>query len=552
MDRTIKDKIFNFRPLFFAAIFFCLGVLFSYLYILYGISLWWLLGLLLLAVPFFFCPNRKEMLKTGVAIALLLLSFCIGAFAFSHQMRKYADTAKYNLDTYVVGTVYEKQTYGDKTRLTLGDLAIEKARIEGKLNAYLPTSFCENIELSDEVLLQGKLKTDVEYCDNLGFRANDIGDDVRFELIGAEECQKVGEKFNLFALARSKLSKTVHTGMDEMPAAVTMAVLTGDTTGIEADLLENVRYGGIAHIFAVSGLHVGALYGFCLLLLKKTPLNRLPKLVHFILLAVILIFYGGICGFSASVIRAIVLCLVSYLAKLVVAKADLLDTLGLAAIIILLLNPSALFEVGFQLSFLACLGIALMRRPIADVLFAACDKIRSLFPKRKYTEAEEKILQSGDTLPKSIGEQIRNTVVGYLAVSLAAQLFTAPALLHHFGYLSGWAMLLNFLFVPIISAGFSFLLLFVLVACLLPSGCAEVVLYLPNVLWSALMLVFEAADFSTFAVTNVQMTGGSFVCYYGGCTFFTDKWNLRRRWKWIFAAVCFIGCAATLVVVNIL
>ena len=105
---------------------------------------------------------------------------------------------------------------------------------------------------------------------------------------------------------------------------------------------------------------------------------------------------------------------------------------------------------------------------------------------------------------------------------------------------------------PIISAGFSFLLLFVLVACLLPSACAEVVLYLPNVLWSALMLVFEAVDFSTFAVTNVQMTGGSFVCYYGGCTFLTDKWNLRRRWKWIFAAVCFIGCAATLVVVNIL
>ena len=58
------DRLFNFRPAFFSAVFLIFGIVFGYYKILHGVSAWWLLSLLPLAVvPFFFCRNKKDFLK---------------------------------------------------------------------------------------------------------------------------------------------------------------------------------------------------------------------------------------------------------------------------------------------------------------------------------------------------------------------------------------------------------------------------------------------------------------------------------------------------------
>jgi competence protein ComEC len=172
-----------------------------------------------------------------------------------------------------------------------------------------------------------------------------------------ESCVVVGKKFDFFGSIRTRIAEVLYRGMDIETASVTMAVLTGNTAGIEDGLLENMRYGGIAHIFAVSGLHVGDLFAFCLFFTSKTPLRKMPKIARFFLVAFLLIFYGGICGFSASVIRATVLCLVGYAAKLLGVSVDRFEALGVGGVIVLLISPVELFSPGFQLSFLACLGI---------------------------------------------------------------------------------------------------------------------------------------------------------------------------------------------------
>ena len=141
-------------------------------------------------------------------------------------------------------------------------------------------------------------------------------------------------------------------------------------------------------------------------------------------------------------------------------------------------------------------------------------------------------------------------VVSFLAVSLSAQIFTAPILLSAFGYLSGWALLLNGIFVPVLSTCFSALLALALLSCLLPF-LANILLYLPALLWTILTLLFEIVDFSKFCITDVKIAGGAFVLYYLTLSFLTDKWNLKPFLKKLFLAVGFLLFGVGMYALNV-
>ncbi len=548
--KRTTDKLFNFRPFFFSAVLFCCGIGFYYLHTFNGVSAWWLLLLLPISgMPFFFCLNKEAVIRKFIHITLLLAAFSAGVMSFSLQLRDFADRPYYNEETYVVATVVEKRENGEISSLILDDLTIGDAQVDGKMNAYLPTSYCENIRLSDALLLRGYVSTSTEFFNRYGFRAKEIGEEICFTFSEVKSCVCIGKEFSLFTSVRNRMEDVIYAGMDETSAGASVAMLLGDSSQLDRGLMENIRYGGIAHVFAVSGLHVGALYAFCLLLFKKTPLRALPKAARFLLLAVMLIFYAGVCGFSDSVVRAMVICLLSYASTLALLKADFLESLGLAGIVVLSISPASLFEVGFQLSFLACLGIAFLQRPIRQVCNECYERVRKRFP-RKYTPSELSMLKRGDTLPPTIGERIARTAISTISLTLAAQIATAPVLLNAYGYLSGWSFLLNFLFVPILSAGFAFLLAMVWLACFLPLSWAGVILYLPSVLWSALLLLFEAVDFSSFAIRGIFIPFVGGICYYLGGTFLSDKWNLSKKWRGRFALLCFLSFFIVFLVVN--
>ncbi|MBQ8342539.1 MAG: ComEC/Rec2 family competence protein [Clostridia bacterium] len=526
---NVADRLFNFRPLFFSAASLALGIVFAYLHIFKDVSAWWSMALLpFAAASFCFCKSLRRLALTAAAVGWLCACFCFGYSAFTNKILDFTDARQYNGQAEVVGEVEEKTLTDYMLTVVLRGVQIDGEGQDGRLIAYLSPAYADKIRLADVVRGEGFVQTDVSFYGEYGFRANDLSENVRFSLTEMQALEVIGRKFAPFAAIRTRMERVVYAGMDETPAAVTMAVLTGDTSGIDYELLENVRRGGIAHIFAVSGLHVGALYAFCLLLIRKTPLKGLPKPVHFILLAFILCFYAGVCGFTASVVRALILCLVTYAAKLLGLKSDGLETLGLAAFLILLVNPIQLFCVGFQLSFAACFGIVFLAKPLGHVCDETYDRlVLSLAGKRR-----ERLLQrrkEREDLPPTVWESVRRALVSLLSVSLAAQIATSPILLQMFGYVSCWSLVLNLLFVPLISAAFSLLLFFVFIACALPVSAANVILYLPSMLWSATLLVFEACDFSSFMIRGFSLPVGGAVCYYLACTFCSDKWNLSAK-----------------------
>ena len=160
-------------------------------------------------------------------------------------------------------------------------------------------------------------------------------------------------------------------------------------------------------------------------------------------------------------------------------------------------------------------------------------------------------IQNDDTMPPRISTRIYRACASFLSTSLAAQIFTAPLLLHYFGYISGWALLLNCIFVPFIGFVFSLLLLLVILACVLPLGLSSVILYVPNVVWSAVLLLFEVADFTSFALEGLMITTGLTFVYWTATLFFTDKWNTKKSLRFLLGGVCIFAFVAGMVALNV-
>ncbi len=547
--RERKDeKLFNFRPALFAAFFLVLGIVFSYYRLTRGASHLWLLPLLIVLLALVFSESVANFLVRLSTVVLLLSCFFVGGTIFRSQIRSYEDMPIYTGEHIVVGEVKSKKD-GGSTRLILTEIFIGEDRVEGRMIVYLPVYRCEQIRVGDRVLVKGTVKTDTSFFGKYGFKTEAIRDRKAYTLTTDGECVKVGRATNIFLLVRSRLEEVVYESMDETAASLTVALLTGDVDGADEELMDNMRYGGIAHIFAVSGLNVGALFAACLFLFSKTKLKYAPTWLRLCAVVGILFFYSGVCGFSASVVRAAIACAVFYLYKLLLAGNDLLNTLGVAAMLILLLSPVELFGVGFQLSFLACFGLFLLTKPTTHVFDELKNAYLKRFP-RKYTAEEQKLLDAGDNPPISIGGQIWRAVTGVLSASIAAQIMTLPALLIHFDFLSGWSLLLNFVFVPMIDGIFTVLLALVCVSCILPS-LGGILLYPFSAIWSALVLGFETLDFSTFGISGVQVSSAVCVCYYGGILFLTDKLNISSRMKKWLCVLFFAAFAVGLHILNL-
>ncbi|MBS1305446.1 MAG: ComEC/Rec2 family competence protein [Christensenellaceae bacterium] len=530
-ENRSDGKLFNFRPALFAAAFFALGILFAYGK-KYGAvsSLWLLAGVPIFALSVGFAADRRRAL---FASGVLVLCFCFGGLSFTRAVQRFKDCGVYAGGHTVVGTIAEKKEYGRFSVLYLTDLYIDGTREQGQLVAAVGASLAEKAALSDEVVLRGTVTTDTDEFGPYGFRAGDIADNVRFKA-EAVSLAVTGRDGNLFRAVRFRIKSALYAGMDDDTAAVAYALLTGDVSGIESGLLENVRRGGIAHIFAVSGLHVGALYSFCLLLFNKTRLKRLPKLFRFFFVSAILVFYGGVCGFSASVTRAAVMCLTLYASSLIGTKPDLPESAGLAALFLLIVRPVLLFDVGFQLSFAACLGIGTLSHTFRAAFSAPFARASSV----------------SQNTAESFSLKLQRGLVSLLSVSLAAQIATAPILLHSFGYVSLWGLALNLLFVPLVGAAFSFLLVLAFVAALLPLAAAPILLYVPSMLWSALLLAFYAVDFSSFAVEGIRL-GSAALLFYAFFIFLSDKLNLPGRLRKVLLGIICLSFAAAVCALNL-
>ena len=158
-------------------------------------------------------------------------------------------------------------------------------------------------------------------------------------------------------------------GFEGDELAVLSALTVGEKTDLSDSIRESYSVSGASHVLALSGLHIGLLYALLFLLLK--PLARkwqAGRYFRSVLLLVLLWSFAFFTGLSPSVVRSVSMFSVLAIAELFGRQSLTLNTLAATAWVMLLVNPAWLFDVGFQLSFLAVLSILMIQKPVCQLL----------------------------------------------------------------------------------------------------------------------------------------------------------------------------------------
>ncbi len=237
------------------------------------------------------------------------------------------------------------------------------------------------------------------------------------------------------AKVKSRFSASLHRYMSPDSKAVLLGILFGDKTYIGEEIYEDFQRNGCAHILSVSGIHVSILYLYISMLFpgRRNPAGSAITLV-------LLLIYAALADFSPSVVRAVVMIAIHILSKHLHRRYDLLCCISFSAFLMLLWNPYSLFNLGFQLSYLAVFTLA-FALPHAE---------------------------------RTIGRLEGNKGHGWLSALLRAflpifaiQVGMAPATAYHFQYFSLSAFLVN---LPVIA----------LAGAILPLGMLLILLCYPG------------------------------------------------------------------------
>ncbi len=227
--------------------------------------------------------------------------------------------------------------------------------------------------------------------------------------------------YNLLKLKKSAIDN-VKQGMDEDLYDIGIGVLLGEKSYLDTDTYSSFKQCGIAHILAVSGLHVAIISSIVFSILLFLGINR--RVAAAINIPIIF-FYVALTGFSFSAIRAGVLLLVLYLGIITRYEADTLNSLGLVTLILLLINPYTALSVSYLLSFSAVLGLVIMYQPI---------------------EAKTRVWL--EDKPGSISF-VTNLLYLPFMQTISATLFCLPIMCVTFGYISIVSPFVNVLIAPV-------------------------------------------------------------------------------------------------------
>jgi competence protein ComEC len=205
-------------------------------------------------------------------------------------------------------------------------------------------------------------------------------------------------------------------------ATMLAAMLFGDRTLLDNGLRAGFERTGTFHLFVVSGLHVVLLVGALLWLLRRM---RMPEGIAIFLTLAIGFLYAFLTGFGDPIQRALGMTAAYLLARWIGREAGALNALGIAALVILALDPRALFDVSFQMTTLVILGAAGLASPITERSFQG--HIRSL--------RQMEVLAVDANLPPRLAEmRVRLRMYGRLCATLLhGRLRSVPVWILHGG-----------------------------------------------------------------------------------------------------------------------
>ncbi len=231
---------------------------------------------------------------------------------------------------------------------------------------------------------------------------------------------------NMFRLAILHMRKFAVEAVDrffpdnEEAKGVTKALLVGYKGDLDKELQQAYSNTGVIHVVAISGLHLGLVYLILINILSRIPGLKKKILLQSALCIAGLWIFSFVSGASASVLRSAVMFSFMLTGRALKYKGSIFNALASSAFFLLLYNPYFLWDIGFQLSYLAVIGIVTFQDPLYRLVF------------------------------------VKNPVVRYIwkasSVSISAQFATLPACLFYFHQFPVYFLIANLIVVPLSSA----------------------------------------------------------------------------------------------------
>ncbi len=265
----------------------------------------------------------------------------------------------------------------------------------------------------------------------------------------------------------------------ETTAPLINALVTGDKSWLDKSLLTAFRESGASHILALSGLHLGIIYGILLKLtsvMGNSPRIRIVKSLAIVLFATAYTLATGVCP---SLVRALLFIILNETAKLLHRESKPMQVFCAALMLQLILNPTALDSVGFQLSYLAMAGIILLYPrlkswyPSEETFDTQSNAKANVFSKLK--------LQEKFNLPRKIWDAS--------ALTISCQIFTGPLAWLTFGTFPRYFLLTNILALPVTSILMTSA--FVSVTLYIAGICPQILLDTTDCAASALIFIMQ-------------------------------------------------------------
>ena len=499
-------KLLNFRPALFTAFYIVISLYSTFLFVKGKAFLGILISALTIVASVVFCflYGKKKIVRNLIFLVITVALSLITALGFSAQVRNYENSTLENGYYDVNGKVKDITYTQNYTVLILDDVSVRGVRvgeIDYKVRVFVGGSTF--VDVGDIVKFNAKIKDRGLKFDGR-YYWNDVSSGVKYtcsisrdDLAITDRDRNFLETFNVF------IRETLKSGMDEDSFAVAYALICGNSDYTDTDVFDGYRKAGVAHIFAVSGLHVGFLSAILFFLFKGIKLNDYIKTGVILL---VLFLYSGVCGFSSSSLRATVMFGVLSFARSSGKRYDMLSSVSIAFILLAVIDPIQVFTAGFILSFGVVYGIAILGGPI---------------------ERELKFLP--------------NKFSSSLSVVISAQIFFIPLSIAIFEEFSTIALIVNLIFVPIVGVIYAVTFVGMLIGGAF--GIASVTLYPSNLIFKAINFLINSFDYEIFIIGGFTL-GSLIVFYYlntliiGGIINFE---KLVKRIAIITLSVIFVG-----------
>jgi competence protein ComEC len=481
-------KILHF-PLARISIAFILGIL-SFQY--YKPEPNWVFGFILLFLPLLFLSHFISKIKNNLKIIFglftLITSFLMGITTSiihkeNYKPQHYVNQIKDYENQHIVQLIIKEKLKNTKnnSRYISSLIRIDNHKSVGKiiLNIKNPNQI-ENLKIGSELNVIGIIYKNRglfnpnqfdygKYLENQDIYAQVYTKETQIKIIGFEET--IWAKFSNF---RTKIINNLSlSNFKNEELNILIALLLGQQQDISPEILKDYQYAGAVHILSVSGLHVGFILMFITFLLKPLSNSKRNSFIKLSIIIVSLWTYGILAGLSPSVVRSVTMFSFVAIGIHMRRSVNIFHTLLVSMLLILLWKPSFLFDIGFQLSYLALFFILWLQPLLAKIW------------------------------------EPKNKIVNYfweiITVSFAAQIGAMPLSIYYFHQFPGLFFITNLIVLPLLGIIMVIGLVAIVIASFgkVPFFIAQPLEYLIELMN---YIIHWVATFEDFIVKNISFT----------------------------------------------